>query len=797
VVTNPDPTTSSLEIVQEILNQRLQKVEIENILRSLGSGESDPVYTQLGDVLRKTSALLEISRRVSESLSLDHLLPRIGELVTEFMNAERATIFLQDWMSGELFSIVAMGDLKQEIRIGTNTGIAGSVFSTGQPLIVADAYNDPRFHNEVDRTTGFRTRNLICAPIKHRGRVIGVIQVINKKDLPFTDADLRLLCSLSAHASGGFENARLHAQVAHAREQEGKLLDVTTAMSRELHLKPLLQKIMNTVTIFLEADRSTLFLHDEQTDELWSEIAQGSNEIRFPAHLGIAGSVFKSGEVINIPDAYSDARFNPSFDKRSGYRTSTILCMPVGTKTGRTIGVIQVINKKDGAFTRQDERRLRAFSAQASIAIENAKMFEEIIEVKNYTESILESMSNGVITIDAEGCVVTANQAALKLFGSKTDLREIAGRPTDQIFSGRNQWVTDSVETVTSTSDQDIALDMDLHLPLGSSSFTETTSVNLSTIPLRDARGHPMGCLLMLEDISTEKRLRGTMARYIPKELADRLLEGEENALGGNTLTATVLFSDIRSFTTISERLGAEETVALLNDYFSVMVDLISENDGILDKFIGDAIMAVYGAPFPGPRDADNAVKTAIEMMHALARFNTRREAAGKETLRIGIGINTGEVVSGNIGSSKRMDYTIIGDGVNVGSRLEQVTKVYGAQILISEFTHSTLADPSAYVIRPIDCIRVQGKAEPVWVYEVLDYYTQSRETIDRLIAHFCDALRHYRDRSWETAMRCFQHCALIMPGDRPSRVFWNRCRYFMEHPPAPDWDGVWTLRSK
>ena len=157
--------------------------------------------------------------------------------------------------------------------------------------------------------------------------------------------------------------ARLHDQVARAREQEGQLLDVTTAISQELQLKPLLHKIMDTVTAFLEADRSTLFLHDPKTDELWSQVAQGTNEIRFPAHLGIAGSVFKSGETVNIPDAYSDERFNPAFDKKSGYRTNTILCMPVQTKNGDSLGVIQVINKLGGTFSEHDERRLRAFGA--------------------------------------------------------------------------------------------------------------------------------------------------------------------------------------------------------------------------------------------------------------------------------------------------------------------------------------------------------------------------------------------------------------------------------------------------
>ena len=428
---------------------------------------------------------------------------------------------------------------------------------------------------------------------------------------------------------------------------------------------------MDTVTTFLQADRSTLFLHDSATDELWSQVAQGTNEIRFPSHLGIAGSVFQNGETVNIPDAYSDSRFNPAFDKKTGYRTNTILCMPIHTKAGKALGVIQVINKIGGTFTEHDERRLRAFSAQTSIAIENAQLFEEVVRVKNYNESILRSMSNGVITLDAQGCLVKANRAAESRFGSGQPEGSWEGQGLVELFGSDNAWVEAAVSRINETGEQELAMDMDLALPLGAPGKGDSASVNMAAVPLADAKGEQIGSLLLLEDISNEKRLRGTMARYVPKEVADRLLEGEGDALGGTLQEASVLFSDIRSFTTISERLGARETVTMLNEYFSIMVDLIGNNQGILDKFIGDAIMAVFGAPFTGPRDADNAVRTAVQMMQALHPFNEGRVRAGKSAVHIGIGVNTGEVVSGNIGSSKRMDYTVIGDGVNLAARLK------------------------------------------------------------------------------------------------------------------------------
>jgi adenylate cyclase len=793
-----------LDIVNKILGHRLKSSDIQRILSQLNNRDQATFQTQMSDILRKTSALLEVSRRVSESLSLDLLLPRMVSLISEFLLAERSTIFLKDNLTGELYSRVAQGNLTFEIRIPSNKGIAGHVYLTGKPLIINNPYADPRFNSDVDKKSGYRTRNMICAPILHRHEPIGVIQVLNRTDVSglklredsgFEDADLVLLESIASHAAVGFENARLHDQVTRAQEHAGKLLDVTTAISQELQLKPLLIKIMSALTNFLDADRSTLFLYDEKTDELWSQVAQGSAEIRFPAHLGLAGSVFKSGEKLNIPDAYADERFNRGFDKKSGYKTNTILCMPVMTKAGRSLGVIQVINKKGGPFDEQDERALRAFCAQASIAIENAQLFEEVVQVKNYNESILQSMSNSVITLDADGCLVKANRAALSLFGGETSLDDWTDKSVDQLFGSQNDWVSESIEKVNIEGEQVIAMDMDLVLPLGSEKNDDNASVNMATVPLSDAKGGQIGCMLVMEDISKEKRLRGTMARYMPKEVADRLLEGEGEALGGTLQMASVLFSDIRSFTTISEKLGAQETVKMLNDYFGIMVDLICDNHGILDKFIGDAIMAVFGAPFPGPEDADNAVKTAIQMMQALHPFNARRVVDGKDAVLIGIGVNTGEVLSGNIGSAKRMDYTVIGDGVNLSARLEGATKPYGTPILISEFTVNALHE--SYRIREIDRIRVKGKTLPVAVFEVMDHLVGHFAHLDDVADCYLQGLSMYKKREWRKALDHFEAAIGINRDASVSRLYVDRCNYFIENPPLADWDGVWTMKSK
>ncbi len=791
---------TDIDIVNEVLDHRLRQDDIQRILAQLQSEDREDLTKKVVEVLGKTSALLEIARRVADSLSLDILLPRMVELVSEFLRAERTTIFLYDEESEELFSKAAQGESLGEIRIPADKGIAGAVQQTGESLLIPDAYADERFNPEVDRVTGFRTRDILCVPIRHRASgVIGVIQVLNRHDGEFAGSDVSLLESVATQAASGFENARLHHALERARAQERGLLDITTAISKELEVKPLLRKVMDSVTQFLEADRSTLFLHDPLSDELWSQVAQGVAEIRFPAHLGIAGSVFKSKTTVNIPDAYADDRFNPAFDKKTGYRTRTILCMPVANKAGTAIGVIQVLNKSGGPFTQRDERRLEAFCAQAAIAIENAQLFEEVVRVKNYNESILRSMSNAVITLGVQGEVVKVNDAALRLLGLEDESASV-GLPLATLLpisdEGGNSWLHDAVARVADSGEEDLAPNADLWLP----GKSETASVNVSTLPLTGANAESLGCMLVAEDLTKEKRLRNTMARYMSKEVADKLLEEGESALGGTTQHASVLFSDIRSFTTLSEKLGARETVAMLNDYFSIMVDIILDNSGILDKYIGDAIMAVFGAPFPGPEDADNSLRAAIGMMTSLHDFNIGRTADGKDPVLIGIGINTDDIMSGNIGSEKRMDYTVIGDGVNLAARLEGANKPYGTEILISSFTRDALKDATAYALREVDLVTVKGKTEPVAVHESLDHHRSHPESfphLDDVLGLWPDALSAYRAMDWDRARSRLTEIQRAHPGDKLTATYLERTEHFQADPPAADWDGVWTMKTK
>ncbi|MDZ7750241.1 MAG: GAF domain-containing protein [Gammaproteobacteria bacterium] len=781
-----------IDLIQSVFQHRLRQTDLDRILTALSATERDELVSKIGDLLRHISALVDVSNKISDTLALDVLLPRLMEIITESLGADRSTLFLHDPDSDELFSHVAQGDAVGEIRIPAGAGIAGSVFRSGKAVIIHDAYEDDRFNPEVDRKTGYRTRNILCNPIHNKGKAIGVTQVLNKDAGDFDGEDLRLLEALTSQAASALENARLYEKVERARQEEAQLLEVTNAIASELQLDTLLAKIIQATTHMLGADRSTLFMYDPRSHELWSRVAEGmdTREIRFPAAAGIAGACFTGGETINIPDAYADPRFNPAVDRKTGYKTRSILCLPVISKDGRKLAVIQVLNKKTGPFGATDERRLRAFCAQVAIALENAQLFDDVLNERNYNESILISLSNGVVTLDTELRIIKANGAALGILHRQDD--DPGGRSLDAVIPvPLNEWLYESITRVRKDGQVDMAVDAELRLADDCS-----TSVNLNVVPLVDIKRTPLGYMLVMEDITREKRVRSTMARYLTKEVADQLLESGEEQLGGITREATVLFSDIRRFTTLSEELGARATVTLLNEYFTHMVDIIFSHGGILDKYIGDAIMAVFGTPFPAPDDAANAMRVANEMMRTLARFNAGQVAQGKMAINIGIGVSSGELVAGNIGSAKRMDYTVIGDTVNLAARLESATKVYGVDLLMCEFTARALDGGSRY--RELDLIRVKGQSRPVAVFESLDYLPPERaDPLDKALAAFERGVALYRQGAWQRAMAAFTDVLERCPWDGPSRMYMERCTTYMAQPPPADWGGVWTMMSK
>jgi adenylate cyclase len=750
-----------------------------------------PRKTGFRERLQQFDLLLGISRRLSGMEALDEILDAVVESTSQAIGCDRSTFFLYDSGSNELFSRTAQG-LLREIRLPSNGGIAGAVFRTGEPLIVRDAYNDPRFNTDVDQLTGYKTENLLCVPLRGvNDEVIGVAQCLNKQDGEFTEQDRQLLEEIGQAAVPALRSSQFVERMSKARAQEMQFLNVVADITSDIELDSLLQRVMAEATKMLDAERSTLFLHDEKTKELFSRVAQGAKigEIRLPEHVGIAGAVFTTGETVNIPHAYADLRFNPSFDKVTGFFTRSILCTPLTNKYGKVIGVTQALNKRGGPFTEDDEKRLKAFTAQVAIALENAKLFDDVQKMKNYNESMLQSMSNAVVTLSQERVIVTCNAAGLRIFQCAAE--DVLEKTVEEFFTDKNAWIVERICKVEAEQRADVQMDMEIEVA------GKPTAVNLSILPLTTDDEQKLGTMLVIEDISTEKRVKATMARYMDATIAAQMVENADGyVLGGVSQPATILFSDIRGFTTLTEHLGAQGTVAFLNEYFEIMVEAITKQEGMLDKFIGDAIMAAFGLPITHDDDEDRAVRAAISMIRGCWQWSEERVKRGDLPVDMGIGLNTDVVVSGNIGSAKRMDYTLIGDGVNVASRLESACKAYSARILISDNTCKKLR--GTYRLRDVDQVIVKGKTEPVGVYEVLDYHTE--ETFPNLmdvVNYFNEGMSHYRKRNFKRAIKQFQQGLQRNPRDKLSRTYIERCELLLENPPPEDWAGIWEMHEK
>ena len=837
-----------------------------------------------------------INNEAIETL-LEQLLDAFTLKIGQILQADQTTIFLVNPDKNQLWhkTVDAATGQDVEVRLPMDAGILGHVATTGESINVVEGREHPLFNPEVDEPPGYCTKTILCMPIfssKLEGEPVAVVRLLNKAGgVPFNDEDEQQFRGFADSIGIILESCQSFYVAARNQRGVAALLRATTTLGQSLDLETTLRSVMDQARDLMQADRSTLFLLNRETNELWTKVAKADGktmmDLRIPASKGISGYVASTGQTLNITDAYTDPRFDPSTDKQTGYRTRNILCMPVYNAKGELIGATQLINKHQGSFTNSDEEFLRAFNSQAGMALQNSQLFQNVMVEKQYQKDMLQSLSDAVISTDMQGRVVTINEAALELLGcpvnhakSKDCLQlwedklvdryvweilpidNLQFRLEDSLYNAARSYVPEQSLTMgllvekplkSPTAEQKeeeeeeeeeiytLAVpdreNPDLYYAWGeNSAWTEEVataelanakslfalpnsgkfhpycplpidrskikvierSLNLTVNPLLNPEGGVRGGLVVLEDISREKRMKTTMYRYMTPEVAEQVMKlGEDMLMVGERKEVTILFSDIRGYTTLTEDLGASEVVALLNQYFETMVEAVFHCEGTLDKFIGDALMAVFGAPLPlNPPESHGwmAVKSALDMRRRLQEFNASRP--GEPQFRIGIGISSGDVVSGNIGSQKRMDYTVIGDAVNLSSRLEQLTKEYGCDIILSEFTYGLCSD--RIWVRELDKVRVKGKNQPVGIYELLEI---SSEPLDAETEKFLKLYRKGRDayiaRNFEQAISFFEAALAVRPGDRAVEVHIERALSYLEIPPPEDWDGVHTMTAK
>jgi adenylate cyclase len=297
-----------------------------------------------------------------------------------------------------------------------------------------------------------------------------------------------------------------------------------------------------------------------------------------------------------------------------------------------------------------------------------------------------------------------------------------------------------------------------------------------------------------------KRRIRRTLERYVSRDVVKELLDNPQtyfNALGGVRKPVTILFSDVRGFTTLTENADSAALVKQLNEYFEEMVSLVFAHQGSLDKFIGDAVMAVWGniVSHGAARDAHNAVATALAMKRSLKKLNEDWKARGMLELAFGIGLNHGEVIVGNLGSSEKMELTVIGDSVNLASRLEGLTKEYHLDLLLGESMAKLVGDQ--YILRLVDCVQVKGKTKPVDVYTVMGEGAGQTVSLPLWLARYEEGVRLYRSRKFQEAAALFEECHRRDPEDYLSEMYLKRCAALIETPPDESWNGVFVMTKK
>ncbi|MEG4800370.1 GAF domain-containing protein [Microcoleus sp. ARI1-B5] len=775
---------------------------VSGILAHLNKESSVAAVKEVEEKLKVVNQTLGMLDNILESQGFDAILNEMLQSITlktgELLNADRSTIFLLDDEKNELWAIVAKDENGNnlELRFPAHVGIAGEVATEKKVVnIPYDFYNDPRSANakKVEETTGYRTYTMLAMPLlkEETGELVAVVQLINKlkpnhedyrtleaqiDKAGFTQEDEQVFREFAPSIRLILESSKSFYAATQRQRAATALMNAVNALSKSsLDLEDTLKSVMDQAQGLMKADRSTLWLIDEDKDELWTKIPIAGNlkELRIPRTAGFAGIVVQSGEPLLIPfDVYDDPRAETSkeTDKKTGYRTCSMLCMPIFNADHKLIGVTQLMNKKrqgefppynpenwpqapeqwKASFNRNDMEFMKAFNIQAGVALQNAKLFAEVKQQEQRQKDMLHALTNGVISTDKKGNIVATNPSAKKLLGvSDAELAE--GQSLRELIKLEKgdfaKWFDASLSPEDDNDRQQYYPDQVLLSCAG-----ESQSINLSINSMTDATdpNKVNGALVVMEDISSAKQIKNLMYRYMTPEVAEALLASGDHGLGGKRKEVSVLFSDIRGYTTLTEKLQAEEVVVMLNKYFEVMVDVVFKYGGTLDKYIGDALMAVFGSPAPLDDDAWCAMQTAVEMREKLKEFNVARIANGELPISIGMGIHSDQVVSGNIGSSKRMELTSIGDGVNLASRLEGASKQYGTDLIVSDNTYTKYHD--RVYVRELDFITVKGKSEPVIVYELVgirEGYSpigkSLTETQQQVVEHYNKAREHYK----------------------------------------------------
>jgi PAS domain S-box-containing protein len=582
----------------------------------------------------------------------------------------------------------------------------------------------------------------------------------------------------------------------------GSNLDITTVMkayqaiSGEIMLDKLMSSLMKILMESAGAQRGYLILSSQGKLLIEAEGKIDDNPVTVLQSISVENCQEVSSAIVNyvartqesvvLDNAVREGQFtnDPYIQK---HQPKSILCVPLINQS-QIISIVYLENNLTaGAFTPERVELLKVLSGQAAISIQNSKLYTEVRENERKLTQFLEAIPVGVSVLDAEGKPYYINRAAIQLLGKGVipevtteqipDVYQIYQAGTEEEYPSTELPTTRALSGESATVD-----DMEIHqgnkiIPIeawGTPIYDENDNISYAIVAFQDITERKKAETERIRFTNELFQLNKAYERFVPNQFLHFLEKASiiDVELGDQVqLEMSVLFSDIRDFTTLSESMTPEDNFKFINSYLSRMEPVINENKGFIDKYIGDAIMALFSG------EADHAVKAGIAMLHRLVEYNQHRANCGYLPIQIGIGINTGTLMLGTVGGQNRMEGTVISDAVNLASRVESLTKNYGVSLLITQETYSRLENLSQYAIRTLDTVKVKGKSELVTVYEVFDADPPEIKAGKlATLELFAQARENYWEENFAAAARLFSECWRDNQGDRVAKIYWERC---------------------
>ena len=657
------------------------------------------------------SSLDELGEILIEADKIESVSSGVLRLTLGTIMASSGTIFLleQNHTTLRELSSIGLKNISPSIPLSDSFLLNIKVYQYGHL-----DYDEPPNWVENDlKEYLIKSKIKTIVPLFHKNNLLGLLCIGEKfMSEKFSDIDYKILEIISNHLTKALYNYELIRDVEQKKKELNiklleleTLFDIGVAISSVLDINDLSHEVLLRAVGILNASKGMFVLNNDNSPilEILSMFNWGDKDFLLSNKIDVFKQMQKGNRGIILTKDHST-------DIQKKLNEQNLIVVPLRAKQN-LLGCMILCDKetRDGVepFKELDLDILSSLSNQAAVAMDNAKLFKEITEAKQFNESILGSIATGVITINSLGEVDSINKAGESIL--RLEHNDILDNHYMFLFE-KDKEIIDLINKTEKSK----KIHSEINIPFLSAS--DDTIINISIAPRFDINDNAEGLVMAIEDISDINKVKNTFKRYVSKQVVDNLLDDDTKLkLGGEDREVTILFTDIRGFTAMSEKMEPENVVLTLNEYFSEMIDIVFKYNGTLDKIIGDELMIVFGAPLSSKDDTDRALITAIEMQKKIIELNKLRKKRNEPPILVGAGINKGRVVSGNIGSRDMMDYTVVGDTVNLGARLCSAASA-GEIIVSGQVKDSAVNDFNFKELKPI---LVKGKKDKIDVYRV------------------------------------------------------------------------------